>query len=224
LLDDNRQETAPPATLVGPRRVAFVAGSGKESRVRMASLEDDGARLDPVDLGVAGEGLTALAASPDGKALYYVQSRQVYEVPARGKEKPRKLGAGDGVAVYPATGELLIQRFERAGVRLFRLPRPAGRPEEVRVKRGALRLVTLAIGGGAIHPDGRVLVGSTSKDSWYWRPAVLLPGGELRPVPAAYEGDIYPAGWSEGDRALGMGYPLRSELWRLLPAGSRKKG
>jgi hypothetical protein len=128
------------------------------------------------------------------------------------------------VAVYPATGELLIQRFERAGVRLFRLPRPAGRPEEVRVKRGALRLVTLAIGGGAIHRDGRVLVGSTSRDSWYWRPAVLLPGGELRPVPAAYEGDIYPAGWSEGDRALGTGYPLRSELWRLLPAGSRKKG
>jgi hypothetical protein len=39
----------------------------------------------------------------------------------------------------------------------------------------------------------------------------------------AFPGDVYPAGWSKGDRVLGMGYPLRSELWRLAPADSRRK-
>ncbi len=95
-------------------------------------------RLEPVDQGVAGEDLTALAASPDGKTLYYVQSRQVYEVPADGSGPSRKLGPGDGVAAYPVTGELLIRRFEKAGIRLFRLPRPTGRLAEVPVKQGSL--------------------------------------------------------------------------------------
>ena len=67
----------------GNWRLAFIVGSGPERRLRLAALEDDSVRLEPVDLGVAGEGLTALAASPDGKVLYYVQSRQVHEVPAR---------------------------------------------------------------------------------------------------------------------------------------------
>jgi hypothetical protein len=209
--------------MVGPRRLAFVAGSDQESRLRLAALEDDSVRPEPVDLGVAGEGLTALAASPDGKTLYYVQYRQVREVPADGSGAPRKLGPGDGVAAYPATGELLIQRFEKAGVRLFRLPRPTGRLAEVQVKQGALRLAPLALGGGVIHPDGRVLVASTSKDSCFWRPATLQPGGELQPIPAAYEGDIFPAGWCKGDRVLGMGYALHSELWRLLPSDSGKQ-
>lgn len=221
LLDDSRFETAPPTTLVGPRRLALVAGSGKESRLRLASLEDDDVRLEPVELGVAGEGVTALASSPDGQTLYYVQARQVHEVPTDGSRPPRKLEAGDGVAVYPATGALLLQRFERAGVRLFRLPRPAGRLEEVKVKQGSSRLVPLAMGGGAIHRDGRVLVASTSKDAWFWRPAILSAEGEPRPIPAAFDGDLYPAGWSNDGRVLGMGYSLRSELWRLRPAATR---
>jgi hypothetical protein len=167
--------------------------------------------------------VTALAASPDGKTLYYVQSRQVHEVPADGSGPPGKLEPGDGVAVYPATGELLIQRFDKAGSRLFRLPRPAGRLEEVQVKSGSLRLAPLQIGSGVIHRDGRVLVASTTKDSCFWRPAILQPGGELQPIPTAYDDDIYPAGWSQGDRVFGMGYTLRSELWRLIPSDSRKK-
>jgi hypothetical protein len=223
LLDDSREETATPATLVGQRRLAFIAGSDKERRLRLAALEDDSVRLEPVDLGVPGEGVTALAASPDGKTLYYVQSRQVHEVPTDGSGPPRKLEPGDGVAVYPATGELLIQRFEKAGVRLFRLARPAGRLEEVQVKPGSLRLAPLLIGSGAIHRDGRVLVASTTKDSCFWRPAILQPGGELQPIPTTYDGDIYPAGWSKSDRVLAMGYAVRSELWRLIPSDARKK-
>jgi hypothetical protein len=223
LLDDCREETAPPLALVGQRRLAFFAGSDKARQLQLAALEDDSVRREPVELGVPGQGVTALAASPDGRTLYYVQSRRVYEVPADGSGPPRKLEASDGVAVYPATGDLLIQRFEKAGPRLFRLPRPAGRLEEVPVKSGSLHLAPLPIDSGGINRDGRVLVASTAKDSCFWRPAILQPSGELQPIPATYDGDIYPAGWSKGDRALGMGYALRSELWRLIPSDSHKE-
>jgi serine/threonine protein kinase len=214
LLADSREESAPPATMVGPRRLAFVAGSGTDSRLRLATLDANGARLEPTDLGVAGQGLTALAATPDGRTLFYVQSRHVHEVSTDGLQT-RKLEPGDGVAVNPTTGDLVIQRFEGGGIRFVRLPRPAGQRQEVKVQQGSSRLATVAIGAGAIDRDGRLLVASTTPDSWFWRPAVLSPNGELRPIPVAFDGDIYPAGWSKNDRVLGMGYSLRSELWRL---------
>lgn len=223
LLDDSRTETAPPLALVGTRRLAFVAGSDKERRLRLADLDDDGVRLEPVDLGVSGEGLTSLAASPDGKKLYYVQSRHVYEVLTDGSTPPKKLEPGDGVAVDPATGDLLIQRFDIGGVHLFRAPPGGGQSVEVPLKLGALRPAPVAIGGGAIHQDGRVLLASTSKDSWYWRPAILNPDGTLQSISVAYSGDVYPAAWTTNDRALGMGYAFHGDLWRLSLADAIKR-
>ncbi len=218
LLDDSRLETSPPATLVGQWRLAFLAGSDQKRRLRLATLEDEGVRLEPIDLDVAGAELTALTASPDGKTLYYVQARQVYEVAANGSETPRKLAPGDAIAVYPATGDLLIQRFEKVGFRLARLPRPSGPLQEVPLKLGKVRPAPLTIGGAAIDRDGRVLMASTTKDSSFLRPAILRPDGELQPIAAAYEGDIYPAGWSKDGKVLGMGYSYRCELWRFQRA------
>lgn len=223
LLDDSRTETAPPLALVGARRLAFVAGSDKERRLRLADLDDDGVRLEPVDLGVSGEELTSLAASPDGKTLYYVRSRQVYGVSTDGSTPPKKLEAGDGVAVYPATGDLLIQRFDIGGVHLFRSP-PGGVPlVELPLKPGSLRPAPVTIEGGAIHRDGRVLLASTSRDSWYWRPAILKPDGTLQSISVAYRGDVYPAGWTTNDRALGMGYAFHGDLWRFSLADAVKR-
>jgi hypothetical protein len=223
LLEGSKEETALPAVLVGQTRLAFVAGSGKERRLRLATLEDDSIRLEPVDLSVVDRGLSALAASPDGKTLYYVQSRQVHEVPADGSRPPRTLAPGDGVAVDPATGALLIQRFDQVGIRLFRQPRPDAPLKEVNVRPGPWRLAPIPICGRVIDPKGRVLLAAVSRQSWFWRPALLDPAGQLQPIPAAYDGDLYPAGWSKGDRVLGMGYALRSELWRLLLAAPRKE-
>jgi hypothetical protein len=215
LLEGSTEETAPPVALVGQRRLAFVAGSGKGRRLRLAALEEDGLHLEPVELGVAGAGLVVLAVAPDGKTLYYVQSRQVHAVPADGSRPPRKLVPGDGVAVYPATGELLIQRFEKGGVRLFKLPRPGDPVTEVKVSPGPWRLAPLALGGRAIDPSGRVLVASVSRESWFWRPALLDAAGKLHPIRAAFPGDLYPGGWGQGGKVVGMGYSLRSELWQV---------
>src|SRR5262249_18651207 len=72
LLENSNEETAPPAVLVGQNRLALMVGPGKERRLRLAALDDDSVRLEPVELGVMERGLIALAAAPDGKTLYYV--------------------------------------------------------------------------------------------------------------------------------------------------------
>src|SRR5262249_53888220 len=124
LLLDSPEETALPAVRLGKDRLAFTSSSGSGRRLRIALLEEGRARLEDTDLGIQRQRLAALASTPDGKTLYFVQSRQVYEVPADGSRPPQEVDAGDAVAVEPRTGALLIQRFDGSGTRLFRLPRP----------------------------------------------------------------------------------------------------
>jgi eukaryotic-like serine/threonine-protein kinase len=218
LLEQDKGETAPPAVLMGERRLAFMAGSGKDRRLKLARLEDDEVNVVGVVKGVPAEGVTELAASPDGKTIYFVRHNHVWEVPADDSRPPRKVEAGDGVAVHPVTGALLVQRFEGTGVRLSQLPRAGGPPKEVKVRPGALRLAPSALGARAIDKDGRVLVTATSKDLWFWRPALFNPGtGELQLIPVEFDGDIYFASWGRGGKVLGMGYNYKSELWRLTP-------
>jgi eukaryotic-like serine/threonine-protein kinase len=216
--EEDRTETAPPAVLVGARRLAFVAGSGKDRHLKLADWEDDQWRVVRTLKGVPAEGLMGLAASPDGRTLYYVRSRQVWEVPADGSRPPQAVEAGDGVAVFPGTGDLLVQRIEKTGVRLFQVSRPGGPPKEVRVEPGPLRLAPSWIGARAIAPDGRVLVTATSQDSWFWRVALLDPAtGRLEHIPVDFAGDVYRASWGRDGKVLGMGYAYKSELWRLAP-------
>jgi hypothetical protein len=219
LLLDSREETALPAVRLGKDRLAFTTGSGRGRRLRLAVLEDGGARLEPTDLGVQGASLAALAGSPDGKTLYFVQSRQVYEVPADGSKPPQKVEAGDAVAVEPRTGALLIQRFDGSGTRLFRLPRPGGQLEEVPVQPGTLRLAPVTLAGAAIHPDGRVLVTTAAPDSCHWQTALLGPEGKLQPLPVDFNGDVIPAGWSKDGKVLAVGLGNYSDLWRFTPSG-----
>ena len=219
LLLDSREETALPAVLLGKDRLAFATGSGSRRRLRFAALEDGGAHLEPTDLGIQSEGLTDLAGTADGKTFYFVQSRQVYEVPADGSRPPQKVAAGDAVAVDPRTGALLIQRFEGSGSRLFRLPRPAGQLEGVPVQPGALRLAPVTLAGAAIDRDGRVLVTTAAPDSCHWQTALLGPEGNLQPLPVNFNGDVIPAGWSKDGKILAMGFANFADLWRFTPRG-----
>jgi hypothetical protein len=217
LLEQDKGETAPPALLLDDRRLAFLAGSGKNRRLKIAELEEDQVHLVGTLKGVPGDGLMALASSLDGKTLYYVHSNQVWEVPTDDSRPPRKVEVGDGVAVHPVTGDLLIQRFEKSGVRLTEV-RKDGSRKELKVRQGRLRLAPSLLGARSIHRDGRVLVTTTTRDSWFWRPALLDPGSvKLEPVPVEFEGDIQLASWGRDGRILGMGYPYKSELWRLTP-------
>jgi hypothetical protein len=220
LLLDTREETSLPAVRLGKDRLAFTTGSGSGRRLRLAVLEDGGARLEPTDLRIPSARLDALAGSSDGKTLYFVQSRQVYQVPADGSEPPHKVDAGDGVAVEPATGALLIQRFTGSGTRLLRLPRPGGPLEEVQVPSGTLRLAPVTIAGTTIHPDGRVLVTTDPSDCCHWQTALLGPEGKLQPLSVAFNGDVIPAEWSKDGKILAIGFATFSDLWRFTPRSS----
>src|SRR5262249_54052227 len=112
--------------------------------------------------------------------------------------------------------------FEKNGVRLLQLPRPSNPLTEVHVAPGPWRLAPLAFGGRGIDPKRRVLVAVVFRGFWFLRPALPDAGGQLRPLPPAFDGDLYPAGWCKSGKVLGMGYSLRSELWqmRLPQAGN----
>jgi hypothetical protein len=218
LLLDSREETSLPAVRLGKDRLAFTMGSGSGRRLRLATIEDGAFRLEPTDLGIQSGNLAALAGSPDGKTLYFVQARQVYQVPTDGSMPPQKVEAGNAVAVEPHTGALLIQRFEGASTRLFRLPRPGSQLEEVAVQPGPWRLAPLPLAGGAIHPeDGRVLVTIAAPNATYWQTGVLGPEGKLHPIPVAFNGDVIPAGWRKDGKVLAVGFATFSDLWRFTP-------
>jgi hypothetical protein len=215
---DSREESALPAVLLGKDRLAFTTGSGSGRRLRIAALEDGGAHLEPTDLRIQSESLEALASTADGKTLYFVQKRQVYQVPTDGSKLPQKVEAGDAVAVEPQTGALLIGRFEGSGKRLFHLPRPGGQLEPVPVQSGTLRLAPVPLAGAAIHPDGRVLVTTAALDSCHWQTAVLGPDGKLQPLVVDFNGDVIPAGWSKDGKILAMGFGNLADLWRFTPS------
>jgi hypothetical protein len=218
LLEQDKGETAPPAALVGDRHLAFVAGSGSGRQLKLAELEDDQVHIVRALKDVPAGKLKGLAAAPDGKTLYYVHANQVWEVPTDGSRPPRKVAKGDSVTVHPITGELLVQRFEKTGVGLYQVPRQGGAAKEIQVRPGLLRLAPTPVGARAIDKDGRVLVTVASKDSWFWRAALLDPAtGTLGPIRVEFDGDIYLPNWSRDGKVLGMGYTYKSELWRLTP-------
>jgi hypothetical protein len=158
-----------------------------------------------------------------------VRKGKVYLIDlAKENDLPQFVADGDGVAVHPKSGKLLIQHFKKDGVRLDYLPATGGPPDAVPVQEEswfwqvAMELAPYPLGARAIHADGRVLVPVTSPESWFWRVAILEKDGTLTPIPLTYDGEIYQAVWAEGegDKALGMGFPFRCELWRI---GPRKK-
>jgi hypothetical protein len=61
-----------------------------------------------------------------------------------------------------------------------------GKPREIK-GRPVIKDLRLAPSAGcsgrAIDDEGRVLVATTTKDSWFWRIAVLDPEGMLSPIP-----------------------------------------
>jgi hypothetical protein len=163
----------------------------------------------------------ALAGSADGSTVYYVDSGWVWSVSSSGGA-PRKLRQGNAVAVDPASGDLVVQINDRAGIRLARWT-PGGGPERPIPFHGNLRLTSSPIAGNALSPDGKLVISVSGKDLPFTSPAVLdVATGEVVPVPLRYEGDVLPSSWGVGGMLLGVGADSKTDLWRFRPDDAKR--
>ncbi len=219
-LVDTREETTPPVTLVGQREVALLIGTPPDRSIAIVSLADG--RIVRRLKGGRGANFQNLAASSDGRTLYYAAGGSIWTLPSTDGE-PRKVHAGDGVAVSPQGQDLIIKLIEKDGVRLVRLPASGGQEQPIPF-RSQFRPTINALASNAVGRDGRVLLEVISADSWFYEVGVLDPRtGQLEKIPVKYDGDLFMPGWTADGRIAVMGQAMRANLWRFRrsadPAG-----
>ncbi len=213
LLETN-EETAPPMVQLGDDQVALMVGSPPAQAIAVASIRNG--RILRRFKATEGEPVTEVAAAPDGKTLYYVSSGSIWSIPSRGGN-PRKVCAGDGVAVDPNGGDLIINLSEQERVQLERVPLSGG-PAQPIVVRSDLPIGAVQLGSKTINNDGRLLVTVVPTDSWFLGLAILdLATGRLTQVPLNYTGDVVMPGWADDGRILTTAVPMRARIWRFRP-------
>jgi hypothetical protein len=155
-------------------------------------------------------------ASPDEKTLYYATEGSIWAIPAA-DGAPRKISAGDGVAVDPNGKDLIVNLVEKAGVYLVRIQLSSDTAQDIQVQSD-IGIDPLPLGGRSLRTDGKLLVGVTPRDSWFFRAAVLdEPSGKLTRIPLDFTGDILLSGWTNDGRILAFGEPMRAHIWRFRP-------
>jgi hypothetical protein len=213
-LVDTAELTSPPVATLGGTRAVFLSGpAGTAPGLVLASIAEGRiVRRLPGTEGAAPQGL---AASPDGKSVYYPDRGALWAIEVDGDAPPRRVGAGHGVSVFPDGTELLVQRNGPGGVALFRVP-VSGVYELPVPFKGDLRLAPAPLSGRAVGTDGRIVVTVASRDSLRWGPAFLDPvTGAVERIPVVYEGDVQSVGWAGDGTLVGLGVSLRTELWRF---------
>ena len=212
---ETREETGAPTTRVGSGEVALMVGSPPARALVIASVKEG--RIIRRFEATEGKDIAALAASPDGESLYYVSSGTVWSIPSKGGT-PRKICAGDGMAVDPNGRDLIVNLNEQEHVRLLRVSLSGGPQQEIPV-RSDVPLGPYPVGPSAVNTDGKAVVETAPLDSWFFRLAVLdLATGELRRIPFNYSGDIELTGWASDGRILATAIPMRAHIWRFRPA------
>jgi hypothetical protein len=214
------EETAEPTARIGKDdEVALIAGSRPTQMLAIASVSEG--RIIHRFTATEGTRIEEVAASPDGNTLYYVSSESVWSIRSEGGE-PRRICAGDGVAVDPNGRELIVQLNEQEHVLLERVPLSGGPAQPIQ-GRSDLLVAPGGLGAGALNKDGKLLVTVAPKDSWFFGVATLdLTTGKLTPVPLNYTFDIALAEWASDGSILATGAPIRAHIWRFRPVGNKQ--
>jgi hypothetical protein len=211
---DAAEQATPPVAVIGDR-LAFLSGSvGKPPLITIAS-QADGRIVKRLEAS-SGASPQSLAASPDGRTLYYIDAGSLFTIDLEGGPS-RKLRAASGMAVdlHTLPPSLVVQVSERDGARLCRTDL-AGAGEIPIPFQGVLRLTGLPLSAGAVGADGRIAVTVSSADSWFREAALLDPvSGAVSKIPVAFEGDIFYPTWTRDGSLLGTGVSIRSSLWRF---------
>jgi hypothetical protein len=221
---DLAEQATPPAALVGDSLVAFLSGGvGQPPLITLATTAEGRiVRRLEATRGIVPQ---SLAASPDGRTIYYVSAGSLFAIGVEGGE-PRKLRPANGVAVDASTApaSLVVQVNELDAVRLYRVPLDGGSQLPI-LHANPLRLAPIPITAAAVGRDGRIAVTVTSPDTWFRGIALLDPAtAALERLPVIFDGDVqYPA-WGRDGTMNAVGVSLRSSLWRFQPQKNERDG
>jgi len=202
--------TAGPVALVGGDRVAFIIGEAAAQQIALATL--DGRIVSR--LPGPGVELADLAASLDGRTLYYVVGTELWSLPVEGGA-PKRIGRGDAVAVDPRSGDLIVRAETDGSVGLFRLAAAGGEAREIPLPEQGFDLAGTGMGSRAISKEGLLAVALMPSNSWFWGPGVLdLRTGAARSVPIAFEADVYQPRWTDDGALVAGASEYRTQIWR----------
>jgi hypothetical protein len=215
-----KEESRFPGCRLGEAELAFLLGRPDHSVVAVASLADG--RIVRRIENIPGDQVTDLAASPDGKTLYYAASQTIWAISASGGT-PHRIAPGDAVAADPNGKDLIVQLNEKEGVRLTRVAVSGGEEEQPIPFQSALKLTTVTISPRAVGKDGRMLLSISTPDSWFYGMGILDPrSGKLDRIPMNFAGDLLAPGWLDDGRVLTSGWPNKSGIWRFTPSSGGK--
>jgi eukaryotic-like serine/threonine-protein kinase len=218
-LVQTKEDASFPSCMVGKEQVAFLLGPTGHSVVALASVADGQIvrRLTDISPGEIAD----LAASPDGKTLYYATSGTVWSVPVSGGQ-PSQVADGESVAADPNGKYLIVQTRSREGIRLMRVPVSGGKGTPIPIQTD-MRLAPIMLSPDAVGNDGKVLVTLASPDSWFYEAGVLdLRTGKITRIALNYTGDVFSPGWLADGRVISAGLPTKVTLWRFRPETSKE--
>jgi len=206
------EESTFPFAAVAEGQVALRIGLGAGRRLAVASLRD-GRILRSLDINAAS--VESVAASPDGKTLYYSSEGAVWSVPAAGGAQPRRITEGNSVSLDPAGTFLYISQIGKDPPALVRVS-TAGGPVEAIPIPPALYLTPDMLSPAAVDARGRILVETVSANSYWYGAAILDPNRKSgTPVNVIYSGDLWAPGWTADGRILALGARFNSSIWRF---------
>jgi hypothetical protein len=213
-LIETEDESGGSLALVGKDLIAMKIGRQDDVKSRVVALVSvaDGRVVKRLE-STRGIVMNAMAASPDGKTLYYSSDGTVWAVSLDGGE-PRKIGLGDNLAAHPNGKEIVATRDEGTRVGLYRIPVNGG--AEQRIAFNTDLLLRSLLSTAAIRSDGRIAITVLRPDSWWDEPAVLDPAtGKVEKLNVPYSGDALAPAWTADGRMISSGLLIEGSLWRF---------
>jgi hypothetical protein len=209
-LANSTEETAGPVAAVGPDQAAFLIGPEPRRTIALAAVANGRiTRRIPFDHG----SISSLAATPDGKTIFCAADGTVWAIPLAGE--PKKVRAGDQLAVDPDGRYLLVEVVESPVIRFVRVPLNGG-PEQEIPRVGPLR-AAYNITPNAFGKDGRILT-PLGTSTMSWPPGIIDPSsGRYTRIPIDLDLDYHAMAWTPDGRIIAIGLGTQSALWKFQP-------
>jgi len=213
LINTNEESSSPP-TNAGPGLVAFTIGPEPHHTLAIGNVSNG--RIIRRIVFDKGEP-QSLAASPDGKTLYCAAAGAIWSFRVDGGE-PRRLHAGESVAMMPGGLSLLVQMVETGKTRLLEVQLDGSGEREIPLN-GPFHLTDEPVITSSGIRNGKLAAPLTSLDSWFYQPGLVdLATGLMTRMPVDFQGDFHFEGWTPDGHIIAEAQEMRSTIWKMRPA------